>query len=146
MLACFSPDQMFLSPSYLLPVSSWFHHLSQSILYTRGCSSRHWKHTFNYPWPHISLKYGQCAPPQGERVHDLSPDLFMCHLWDGSDLMPLSVICTIYFVFKSRKSCVKCATRHGCQIEVLSGSDVACLCGWCTSSKTSCSEKRLHWL
>lgn len=38
------------------------------------------KHTFNYPWPHISLKYLHCTTPQGNAVHDLSSNLFMCHL------------------------------------------------------------------
>lgn len=46
------------------------------------------KHTFNYPWPHISLKYLHCTTPQGDTVHDLSPKLFMCHLL-GRDLLPL---------------------------------------------------------
>lgn len=38
------------------------------------------KHTFNYPWPHISLKYLHCSAPQGDMLHDLSPNLFMCRL------------------------------------------------------------------
>lgn len=46
------------------------------------------KHTFNYPWPHISLKYLHCTTPQGDTVHDLSPNLFMGHLL-GRDLLPL---------------------------------------------------------
>lgn len=45
------------------------------------------KHTFNYPWPHISLKYLHCTTPQGETVHDLYPNLFMgCLL--GKDVLP----------------------------------------------------------
>lgn len=46
------------------------------------------KHTFNYPWPHISLKYLLCTAPQGDIVHDLSSNLFMCHLL-GRDLLHL---------------------------------------------------------
>lgn len=38
------------------------------------------KHIFNYPWPHISLKNLHCTTPQGDTVHDLSPNLFMGHL------------------------------------------------------------------
>lgn len=46
------------------------------------------KHTFNYPWPHISLKYSECTAPQGDTLHDLSPNLFMCRLL-GRDLLLL---------------------------------------------------------
>lgn len=86
------------------------------------------KHTFNYPWPHISLKYMHCTTPWGDTVHAVSPDLFMGnHL--GRDLLPLTVIC-VHFVVKSWKSFfVMFAARHGCQIEVFSSKDMACLCG-----------------
>lgn len=43
------------------------------------------KQAFNYPWPHISLKYLHCTAPQGDTADDLSPNLFMCHLL-GRDL------------------------------------------------------------
>lgn len=46
------------------------------------------KHTFNYPWLHTSLKYLHCTTPQGDTVHDLSPNLFMGHHL-GRDLLPL---------------------------------------------------------
>ena len=87
------------------------------------------KHTFNYPWPHISLKYLHCTTPQGDTVHDLSPNLFM-----GPSLMQrliasVTAIC-IYSVAKSWNTLVVMfATRHGCQIEVFSHKDVACFCG-----------------
>lgn len=85
------------------------------------------KHTFNYPWPHISLKYLHCTPPQGDTVHDLSPNLFICHLL-GRDLWPQCFAICIHFVVKSWASLVVMfATRHGCQIEVLSRKDMGLL-------------------
>lgn len=70
----------------------------------------------------------RCTTPQGDTVHAVSPDLFMgYHL--GRDLLPVTVIC-VHFVVKSWKSFfVMFATRHGCQIEVFSHKDIACLCG-----------------
>lgn len=89
------------------------------------------KHTFNYPWPHISLKYLHCTTPQGDAVHDLSSNLFMGHL-QGRDLLPPppqyvhNIYIYIHFVVKSWKSlAVMFVTRHACQIQVSTRQDVA---------------------
>lgn len=77
-----------LSVFHLPLPNSRFHHLCASILSPETMVLDIGKHTFNYPWPHISLKYLHCTTPQGDTVHDLSPNLFMCQLL-GRDASPL---------------------------------------------------------
>lgn len=70
------------TPSLALPFPTpQFHHPSTSIPHPRDYGPWHWDaHIFNYPWLHISLKHLHCTAPRGDTVHDLSPNLFICHL------------------------------------------------------------------
>lgn len=61
------------------------------------------KHTFNYPWPHISLKYLHCTSSQGVPVHDLSPQLIHLPSLRQRMMVSVSAIC-IHVSVKSWKS------------------------------------------